>query len=121
MITSTLANRQTSFLANRNLCKAPTETHNLTTTRRTITTMETNEERVEALCTIIIRTDPEDWVVRNKALLHISELVSKCTPEHPRIAFTSNIFRALNEAIKAMVIYFLVLLISVVVDIGSAY
>ena len=68
--------------------------------------MELIEGKIEASCAIILKTDAEDWIIRNKSLLHIIEFVVSFqaeTPERLNEVFTSNIFRTLKEPIKNMV------------------
>ena len=64
------------------------------------------EEKVEGACSTILKTDPENWGLRNKALLQIIALVSSHQSEPPERLneiFTSNLFRTLKEPVKNMV------------------
>lgn len=68
--------------------------------------MESVEGTVEALCQTIMKTDTEDWEVRNKAMVQLAELVAKHKDDPPATLneiFTANVFRALKEPIKSMV------------------
>ena len=64
------------------------------------------ESRVEILCNIILKTDSENWDVKNKALLQMTELIISYDSQPPMVlqeAFSQNFFRLLKEPVKILV------------------
>ena len=68
--------------------------------------MEPIEASVEALCATIMKTDAEEWEVRNKAMLQLTDIVVRHRDDDAHVLnelFTANVFRALKEPVKNMV------------------
>ena len=65
------------------------------------------EAKIENLGNLIIKTDAENWEVKNKAILNILSLIShfETDDEDKREEFLSaKLFRSLKEPIKILVI-----------------
>jgi hypothetical protein len=68
--------------------------------------MESLESKVDQLCAAILRVDSENWDVRNKAVLQMTELFLEyehASPFEIQEAFTSSLFRTLKEPVKLLV------------------
>ena len=68
--------------------------------------MESIEAKVDSLCAIILKTDAEDWEIRNKAMLQLTDVVNAfkdSTAQEITDAFTANVFRTMKDPIKNMV------------------
>jgi hypothetical protein len=63
--------------------------------------MESLESKVEQLCSLIMRTDNDNWEAKNRALTQMAELFLE--HEGDGDAFTAALFRALKEPVKALV------------------
>jgi hypothetical protein len=64
------------------------------------------ESRVESLCTLIVKTDPEIWDIRNKAVSEMISLMSPydgCSKEQIQELFSPNVFKHLKEPIKMLI------------------
>ena len=64
------------------------------------------ESQFESLCATVMKTDNENWEVKNRAVLQMTELVQTYEGQSPQIiqeAFTSNLFRTLKEPMKVLV------------------
>ena len=61
------------------------------------------ENEVEKQCSLILKTDPEFWEIRNKAILALTELVARYD-RHPNVQdiIGMSVFRLLKEPIKNM-------------------
>jgi len=61
------------------------------------------EAEVEKQCGLILKTDPEFWDTRNKAVLALTELFGRYE-QHPNVqdVLGMNVFRLLKEPIKSM-------------------
>ena len=62
--------------------------------------------KVDSLCNLIMKTDTENWEVRNKAVLHIVELIEPFQGQSVTLlneAFDSEFFRAIKEPVKSLV------------------
>jgi len=61
------------------------------------------EADVEKQCNLILKTDPEFWEIRNKAVLALTELVGK-HERHPNVQdiLGMSVFRLLKEPMKNM-------------------
>lgn len=77
----------------------------------------TLEAKIEYLCDQVLKADSENWDARNRAVIQITELVL----EHDGLsatdlndAFTPNVYRALKEPVKILVI--ILFLLSLVVQ-----
>jgi len=62
------------------------------------------ESEVEKQCAIILKTDNEFWEIRNKAILHLTELVGRYE-KHANVQdiLGMGVFRLLKEPIKNMI------------------
>jgi hypothetical protein len=68
--------------------------------------MQSLESSVETLCETILKTDAEDWEVRNRAMLQLTDLMTKHKDDEQTTLneiFTPNVFRFLKEPVKNMV------------------
>lgn len=68
--------------------------------------MESIESKIDALCSIILKTDAEDWEKRNKAMLQLTDIVVSFSDESTQAindAFTASVFRTMKEPVKNMV------------------
>lgn len=64
------------------------------------------ETQFESLCSTILKTDNENWEVKNKLVLQMTELVQGYEGQSAQViqdAFTTNLFRNLKEPMKALV------------------
>jgi hypothetical protein len=71
-----------------------------------VVTMQSLESSVETLCETILKTDAEDWEVRNRAMLQLTDLMTKHKDDEQTTLneiFTPNVFRFLKEPVKNMV------------------
>eukprot|EP00598_Pedospumella_elongata_P002820 CAMPEP_0184974204 /NCGR_PEP_ID=MMETSP1098-20130426/5745_1 /TAXON_ID=89044 /ORGANISM="Spumella elongata, Strain CCAP 955/1" /LENGTH=858 /DNA_ID=CAMNT_0027496747 /DNA_START=70 /DNA_END=2646 /DNA_ORIENTATION=+ len=69
--------------------------------------MEPIDSKVETLTNTILKTDAESWEIRNKAILQLTDLVSRFKDEPDEIInehLTANIFRMLKEPVKNMIL-----------------
>eukprot|EP01032_Pedospumella_encystans_P017632 gene17632-20086_t len=69
--------------------------------------MEPIDSKVESLTNTILKTDAESWEIRNKAILQLTDLVSRFKDEPDEIInehLTANIFRMLKEPVKNMIL-----------------
>lgn len=62
---------------------------------------------MEGLCSTIVKTDSENWDQRNRAVLQMTEIIRSYEDQQPNViadAFTPNVFRALKEPVKLLVL-----------------
>ena len=67
---------------------------------------DTLESKVEYLCDLIIKADSENWDIKNRSILQMTDFFRAYQEESNAVisdAFTPNVFRALKEPVKALV------------------
>lgn len=68
--------------------------------------VDSAEDRIEALCATILKTDSENWDLKNKAVLSLIEIVKAYENQSTAViteVFTPALFRTLKEPIKQLV------------------
>jgi hypothetical protein len=67
---------------------------------------ESMELKIESLCTTILRADSENWDVKNKAVLRLTEFIRSYENQPANIlneTFNTNFFRLLKDPVKVLV------------------